>query len=385
MKDIIFINGQNLYPSDIEHAAGKAGALPPGSVAVVGVHSETKGRDVIVGFVAFEGDLVDFLPLERQLRNLVAQHVGVRFDAVVPVAALPKTDSGKIRRRQLAGLYAEGRYDGIIEEAQFLKEMGAKISFREESAAEAEALILQAFNEILPPACAIGPDTHFIEAGADSMALSRVAARLDDAFPGRFSVADLFSRHTVRDLAAHLAKSGAVALPAVIVGKKYLADRDCPEAARLYEMKLPLGKDVEKGGGEGGAPAADPDLVTGMLFQGLGEMSESPQFSMHAATGRDGWVTSHISAAGRVVRNEVFRLADLRKASFRKNRKNKCAVSAIVFDKSLYSDGLGLLDWYDAVFECERSANQAWIRCYYNERVLKSVFMEELMENIAVC
>jgi thioester reductase-like protein len=105
-KDVIIVQGQNLFPQDIERALELHPDVRPGGVAVFGV--DVDGAERVAAVV--EVRAVDRVPPRRALQALVRQHVGCAVDVLtlVPPKTLPKTSSGKLRRsaaraRQEAG------------------------------------------------------------------------------------------------------------------------------------------------------------------------------------------------------------------------------------------------------------------------------------------
>jgi acyl carrier protein len=52
----------------------------------------------------------------------------------------------------------------------------------------------------------IGLDDDFFELGVSSLALAQIHERIDEQFPGQLDVEDLFTKSTIRAVAAHLAE-----------------------------------------------------------------------------------------------------------------------------------------------------------------------------------
>ena len=50
----------------------------------------------------------------------------------------------------------------------------------------------------------IGLDDDFFELGVSSLSLAQIHERIDEQFPGQLDVEDLFSKSTIRAVAAHL-------------------------------------------------------------------------------------------------------------------------------------------------------------------------------------
>ncbi|MEM7152332.1 MAG: AMP-binding protein [Myxococcota bacterium] len=108
VKDLIIKGGRNYYPHEIEAAAGAVDGIRLGCVAAFAVRDESSGTEQIV--VIAETRQTDGLAreiLEAQVNETVTARVGVPPDRVVlaPPGSVPKTSSGKIRRRQSRELY----------------------------------------------------------------------------------------------------------------------------------------------------------------------------------------------------------------------------------------------------------------------------------------
>ncbi|MCU0370397.1 MAG: AMP-binding protein [Bacteroidales bacterium] len=121
VKDIIFVNGQNLYAHDLENLASKHADIPYGKVIVGGVFDQKKGKDLIILFLVGSPNraLCDqFLDLKKFFRDVY----GLGIDVFVPVKSnqVPKTSSGKIQRYKLIGDYQNGVFDEAVSEIKKL-------------------------------------------------------------------------------------------------------------------------------------------------------------------------------------------------------------------------------------------------------------------------
>jgi fatty-acyl-CoA synthase len=113
-KELIIKGGHNLSPAAIEEVAGVVEGVRAGCLAAVGVRSaerETE-RAYLVAETKLEGDARS--ALDEALRERLREH-GMSIDQVllVPPGTLPKTTSGKIRRRAVADAIASGRFPDI--------------------------------------------------------------------------------------------------------------------------------------------------------------------------------------------------------------------------------------------------------------------------------
>ena len=101
VKDVIIMAGRNIYPTDIERAAGRVEGVRPGCAVAVRLdagHSRETFA-VAVESNAWE-DPAECRRLEHQVAHEVVGEVGVRPRNVVVLGpgTIPKTPSGKLRR-----------------------------------------------------------------------------------------------------------------------------------------------------------------------------------------------------------------------------------------------------------------------------------------------
>ncbi|QZT60325.1 fatty acyl-AMP ligase [Mycolicibacterium austroafricanum] len=107
LKDVIIMAGRNIYPTDIERAAGRVDGVRPGCAVAVRLEA---GRSRETFAVAVEckdfGDESQVRRVERQVAHEVFAEVDVRPRNVVVLApgTIPKTPSGKLRRAHALSL-----------------------------------------------------------------------------------------------------------------------------------------------------------------------------------------------------------------------------------------------------------------------------------------
>ncbi len=110
LKDVIIIRGQNHYPQDIEDTAERShSALRPNCGAAFAVDVDGQERVVIVHEVR-RTDATDVDDAIKAIRRDVAkQHMLLVHDVViVGPRTLPKTTSGKVRRRACREMFLQG-------------------------------------------------------------------------------------------------------------------------------------------------------------------------------------------------------------------------------------------------------------------------------------
>lgn len=207
-KEIIFVNGQNYYPQDIEVLLDKYGGIDLGKAAVSGARPPQGETDEVLVFVLYRGKLDAFVPLAKRVRKCVNEQIGIVVDHVIPVSKIPKTTSGKIQRYLLAQDYQADAYAAALAE---LRTLAADTS---ESAVGARSQIETALKEI----CDIyikdkplGIHDNIFELGTSSLTLAQIYQRIEGIYPGRIDVSDFFDYPTIAELAKYLEKRLAAA------------------------------------------------------------------------------------------------------------------------------------------------------------------------------
>jgi acyl-CoA synthetase (AMP-forming)/AMP-acid ligase II len=103
VKDVIIVNGKNLFAHDIEAAVSRVQGVKPGRAVAFGEYSEQWGSEQLtVAAEALTG--FDNAALTRNINAAVVEEVGVGCARVllVPVGTLIKTTSGKMNRAENA-------------------------------------------------------------------------------------------------------------------------------------------------------------------------------------------------------------------------------------------------------------------------------------------
>lgn len=117
LKEIIIIRGQNHYPHDIELTVEKSNpALRPNSGAAFAVDFNGTERLVVVHEV--ERSFLRKLDVKQVIDNIreavVAQHgIEIYATVLVKTSSIPKTSSGKIRRRACRAAFLTGSLDVV--------------------------------------------------------------------------------------------------------------------------------------------------------------------------------------------------------------------------------------------------------------------------------
>jgi acyl-CoA synthetase (AMP-forming)/AMP-acid ligase II/aryl carrier-like protein len=200
-KEIIFINGMNYYPYDLENIATRAPGLDLNKVVAAGVAKPgTQGEELVV-FVLHRSDMADFLPTATAVGRLINEHTGLEVAQVIPVKRIPKTTSGKVQRHLLEKAHIDGEFDAELAELQRLRE--AKGGGTQVSGSDLETR-LQAICESALPGKRIDVHDNLFEIGASSLKLIEIHENIDREFPGLIDLTELFDHPTIAELAKHL-------------------------------------------------------------------------------------------------------------------------------------------------------------------------------------
>jgi acyl-CoA synthetase (AMP-forming)/AMP-acid ligase II/acyl carrier protein len=200
-KEILFVNGQNYYPHDLESIAQAAEGLDLGKVVVAGVRPAAAQTDHIIVFVLHRGEIRDFLPIANEVSRLINEQAGLEVADVVPVKRIPKTTSGKIQRHLLEESYVSGEF------AAELAELNALRASLRGPAVASRSDIEEKIRNICDAALEgkkLDVHDNLFEVGASSLKLIEIHEQIDREFPGQVDLTELFDFPTIAELAAHL-------------------------------------------------------------------------------------------------------------------------------------------------------------------------------------
>ena len=200
-KEIIFVNGQNYYPHDLENIAQRAEGLELGKVVAAGVHRRGEQTEQLVVFVLHRSDLKEFVPVANQVARLINENTGVEVSEVVPVKRIPKTTSGKIQRHLLEESYVQGEFDAELTELRALREAQRGPTTASRSAIEEQ---LKTIVDAALEGKRIDLNDNLFEIGASSLKLIEIHESIDKEYPGLVDLTELFDFPTIAELALHL-------------------------------------------------------------------------------------------------------------------------------------------------------------------------------------
>jgi acyl-CoA synthetase (AMP-forming)/AMP-acid ligase II/acyl carrier protein len=200
-KEIIFVNGQNYYPYDLENIAQRAPGLDLNKVVAAGVAKPGSQGEELVVFVLHRGDMTEFLPTANAVGRLINEHTGLEVAEVIPAKRIPKTTSGKVQRHLLEQAYIDGEFDAELTELEALRQARGGPDVQAGGGIEAR---LQSLCEAALPGKRIDVTDNLFELGASSLKLIEIHESIDRDFPGMVDLTELFDYPTIAQLAKHL-------------------------------------------------------------------------------------------------------------------------------------------------------------------------------------
>jgi acyl-CoA synthetase (AMP-forming)/AMP-acid ligase II len=200
-KEIIFVNGQNYYPHDLEAIAQRIEGLELGKVVAAGVRPPGEEIEQLVLFILHRGSMEDFLPLATRAARLINEQTGLEVGEVIPVKRIPKTTSGKIQRHLLEQSYIDGEFGEELKALAALREAqrGPETASRSEIEEKLRAICDAALG-----GKRIDVNDNLFELGASSLKLIEIHERIDREYPGQVDLTELFDYPTIAELARHL-------------------------------------------------------------------------------------------------------------------------------------------------------------------------------------
>ena len=200
-KEIIFVNGQNYYPHDLEAIAQRVPGLELGKVVAAGARPRGAQTEQLVVFVLHRGAVEDFLPIATEVSRLINEQVGLEVAQVVPVKRIPKTTSGKIQRHLLEEGYVDGEFDAELQalEALRIAQRGPQSSSQNQIEDNLRVIV-----EAALPGKRVDVQDNLFEIGASSLKLIEIHEQIDRQYPGLVDLTELFDYPTIGELAKHL-------------------------------------------------------------------------------------------------------------------------------------------------------------------------------------
>ncbi len=277
IKDLIILNGRNVYPQDVELTAERAHpGVKPGGCAAFSIDAEGGERLVLVA----EFDARRGAPEEgsAKIRAALAEEHELEVHKIVLIKprSLPKTSSGKVQRRGCAAAFAADELKVVHEDTSTSAPAPAPAESEPEPAPPPGASVEElrtwltglVARRVGVDAASLAASESFSNFGMDSRALVSLSGEVADGLGIEVPPSLLYDYSTLEALAEHLHS------------KRFRARLDAVVARALAELEG-LGEDeretlrariIESALGERVAPTPDERLSFDHLPE-LGELT----------------------------------------------------------------------------------------------------------------
>jgi acyl-CoA synthetase (AMP-forming)/AMP-acid ligase II/acyl carrier protein len=211
-KDLIIIGGQNHYPQDIELTAQRAHpALGESMGAAFAVEGEAGEALAVVHEINLAHLEAPFAEVAGALNAAISEEhqLTVAHCGLVRFGSLPRTSSGKIRRRRCRDLFVAGELDSYLIEGA--GERRVPLAREDEVAdalpkAEMDRLRVGVAQVLGLDPVAIEVSRPLLEQGMSSLRAAELQCLLDEQFGVKLDYEDFFEPWTVRRIAELIAE-----------------------------------------------------------------------------------------------------------------------------------------------------------------------------------
>uniref|UniRef100_UPI001180AEAE type I polyketide synthase n=1 Tax=Streptomyces caniscabiei TaxID=2746961 RepID=UPI001180AEAE len=192
-KDLIILNGHNVYCHEVEEVAATVTGVRQGGVAACGIpHPDLGTEKLVVFFVSCGATEDDRIAAEVKAALFTRLRLTAADVLPVPQDEFPRTPAGKVRRAELRDRLIDGGFDA-----------GTGPGPRAERDPDAVTRVVQ---EELSAVLGRRVDVHlpFYELGLTSVLVVRLRARLEERLGARIAQTEFFEHPTAAALGARL-------------------------------------------------------------------------------------------------------------------------------------------------------------------------------------
>ena len=217
LKDILFVNGLNLFPYDIEAVIAQQFDLPIEKLVV----AEVDGDIVLFAslLTQYQRSPQEWTLLTPKIIGVVNRQFGFSLADIMLVDRIPKTTSGKVQRYRLTSAYPDYASYHWVSLRAILTSFEASV----ETVSSAESSDVATQSDTIDDAdilsriqkiCAkvvddktLDPEQNFFDAGLSSLQLAQIHELIDEEFPDQLDITDIFDHPTMIDVARFIEKS----------------------------------------------------------------------------------------------------------------------------------------------------------------------------------
>lgn len=199
LKDIIFVNGQNIYLNDIEDSISQIPGLSVLDLATVGYKNPDEDSESVLLFVRTDEPEEALCVMLSHINKALLKAIGIKIDILVPVREIPRTHTAKIKRFELLEQFKSNAFKNQVtaDDAALMDESLNTDQVSELT--ETEVRLIEIWKEVID-VDQIGKFENFFNLGGDSLKAAKLAARICEEFSINLSVQVIFEHQTLKTL-----------------------------------------------------------------------------------------------------------------------------------------------------------------------------------------
>ncbi|HEX5739234.1 MAG TPA: amino acid adenylation domain-containing protein [Hydrogenophaga sp.] len=245
-KDLIVVNGRNIYPQDLEHTAHTAHpAVRLGGVMAVAIDKGLRETVVLLlECTRRQPPEVVRTVIDEVRKQIAIEHELDLLEVVpLPPGALPRTSSGKPQRSAARDMYQQGALEPLRLAAQASSDLVSS------STVAPDALLLDTLTRLWTDVLghdAIEPDANFFDLGGDSLLATQLVSRLRARLGIELPISALFEAPTVRGVARLVIQARQQMMDAPAAQTTVVTAPPAPASPRASGSVVPLSFSQER-------------------------------------------------------------------------------------------------------------------------------------------
>ncbi len=199
-KELMLVNGQNVYPHDLEEIVIQAELVERGKLVIASQRLDDAEEEQLLVFILYRASTSNLLEIAAAVTRCLSEAAGVQVHAVVPVKRIPKTTSGKVQRFLLLESLRQGELEVLIQ---------ADVRDEHFVDCQSTAIRLQVICQAQVADRAVAIDDNLFDLGISSLTLAQIHAAIEEEWPDQVDITDLFDYPTITELAVFLDSTGS--------------------------------------------------------------------------------------------------------------------------------------------------------------------------------
>ncbi|MBU3188243.1 condensation domain-containing protein [Clostridium bowmanii] len=201
-KDLIIVNGVNIYCHDIEKYVADSGECMDSQVVAVSVFDSITKEDRTVIFIENDLKFEQFEIMSLKIKAFIGSNYGLIINEILQVESIPKTTSGKKQRFKLAQAYEKGEFNQI---KQRINAIDNNHNFLNSPKTLTEVKIFNMWCDVLKnEKCGI--DDNFFLLGGNSIKVIAMVGLIKERLNKVVAASAIFKHPTIKSLSAILDK-----------------------------------------------------------------------------------------------------------------------------------------------------------------------------------